>query len=166
MTLETNGIYAVASLAADGTVSECTNGVIGQPIDTPELCEGLNDPKFVNNLLQENTHRIGRVELRMFMNPAIQQEPAAFSVGDNLIRFELVRADFSVDSAGYGRDCLVHSTKFTPPDFINICETFDPENPDFVPDQERRRPIAMQMKVELIVTPRVEPQQGGVGAKN
>ena len=166
MTLETQGVYALTSLTPEGEPADCVNGDIGTPIESPDFCEGFADVGAINDLLGENKLSIAQMELRMFMKPASLPDPAPASKGSDQLQFELVSANFTVDHEGIARDCEVHSTKFSPPDFAQICDSFDLEKPDFVSGDAIREPIPMQLKVELVVTPRSDIHKTGVIQKN
>jgi TonB family protein len=166
MALETQGIYALTTIAQDGEPLDCINGEIGQPLDSPDLCGGLDDSDVVTNLLSDNKLKVAQMELRMFMKPAASSDPATASKGSDLIHFELVSANFKVDRDGFARECEVHATKFSPAGFDQICDSFDLQKPDFVAGDMLREPLLMQMKIELIVTPRTDVENAGAIQKN
>jgi TonB family protein len=166
MVLETQGFYALTTVGQDGEPLDCINGEIGQPIDAPDFCGGLDDPDVVTNLLSDNKLNVAQMELRMFMKPVASSDPATASKGSDLIHFELVSANFKVDRDGFARECKVHATKFSPAGFDQICDSFDLQKPDFVAGDMQREPLMMQMKIELIVTPRTDVQNAGTIQKN
>jgi TonB family protein len=154
MTLETQGVYAIGSFSPDGEMSGCVDGKIGDPVDAPNMCSGLRESDVLSTILGDDERDFRQLELRMFYRPASLPDPALESAGDNLRRIELVRADFVVDKNGHGRECSLYATDVTPPQMSEFCEVFDQEKADFVADANRTTPVPMQLKVELVITPR------------
>lgn len=166
MGLETQGVYALANLTPEGTIADCLNGAIGKPTEAGDLCEVIHDSEVMKNLLGDNKLDVAQIELRMFMKPAALPDPSTISIGSDLLKFELAGAKFAVDNQGFGRECEVYSTKLTPADFGEFCDSFDLEQPDFVTSEILSAPTPMQFKLELVITPRSAVQKAGAIQKN